>query len=144
MPIRRFGSSAPPPWPPPWADAAGENGPRAAAAAVPAAAPTKPRRLSLGSSPMLPSFSHRAHTPAARVERPTVQLIPLGGLREQPLDCLVERHGALVALAMATQRDGPLLGLAVPDHEHVRDLLQLGLADLAADRLGAVVDLGPQ
>src|SRR3954469_21867236 len=126
MPIRLCGSSAPPASSRPSADAAGENGPSAVATAVPAAAPTKPRRFSLGLSPMLPSLAHRAHTPAARVERTTVQLIEAGGLRDEPLDRVVERHGALVALAMAAQRDRALLGLPVADHEHVRDLLQLG------------------
>ena len=37
-----------------------------------------------------------------------------------------------------------LLRLAVADDEHVGDLAQLGLADLAPDRLGAVVELGAQ
>src|SRR6478752_3926215 len=59
----------------------------------------------------------------------------------QPLAQLVQADGALVALAVPAQRHRAALGLAVADHEHVRDLAQLRLADLAPDRLRAVVDL---
>jgi hypothetical protein len=49
---------------------------------------------------------------------------------------------AEVALSVPAHRDRPLLDLAVAHHEHVRDLLQLGLADAAADRLRPGVELG--
>ena len=64
--------------------------------------------------------------------------------RPQARDELVDRHAAVVALAVAAHRDRARLGLAVADDEHVGDLAQLGLADLAPDGLGAVVDLGAQ
>ena len=68
----------------------------------------------------------------------------LGRLGRQARDGLVERHRPEVALAVAAQRHGALLGLAVADDEHVGHLAQLRLADLAPDRLGAVVELGAQ
>src|SRR3712207_1702365 len=43
---------------------------------------------------------------------------------------LVDRDRAGVAPAVLAHGDGALLGLAVADDEHVRDLLQLGIADL--------------
>ena len=55
-----------------------------------------------------------------------------------------QRERPHVALAVTAHGDGPVLGLAVADDEHVGDLAQLGLADLAPDRLGALVDLGAQ
>src|SRR5215210_4941524 len=57
---------------------------------------------------------------------------------------LVERERAAVALPVAAQRDRALLRLAVANHEHVRHLAQLGLADLAPDRLRAGIDLDSQ
>src|SRR5215831_15294240 len=42
---------------------------------------------------------------------------------------------------MLSDRHGPLALLAVPNHEHVGDLSQLGLANLAPDRLTAIVEL---
>ena len=44
---------------------------------------------------------------------------------------------------MLAHADLACLLLAVADDEHERDLAQLGIADLAPDRLGAVVELGP-
>src|SRR3712207_7707536 len=41
-----------------------------------------------------------------------------------------------------TNGDCAALRLRVADHEHVGRLAQLGVTDLALDRLGAVVDLG--
>src|SRR4051812_7256553 len=48
---------------------------------------------------------------------------------------------ALVAFLVPPDGRRPALRLAIADHEHVRDLAQLGLADLAPDRLRALVDL---
>ena len=45
---------------------------------------------------------------------------------------------------MAAHRHGPLLRLAVADDQHVGHLHELGVADLATDRLAAVVDLRAQ
>src|SRR4051794_40876365 len=56
---------------------------------------------------------------------------------------LFQGKRALIALAVPPDRHRVGLHLAVADHEHVRDLPQLGLADLAPDRLGALVDLDP-
>ena len=55
----------------------------------------------------------------------------------------VERHGAEIAVRAVTRRDGTGFDVAVADDEHVGDLLHLRVADLAADLLVAVIDVGP-
>src|SRR5437773_5824861 len=50
-----------------------------------------------------------------------------------------EGRRAQVALAPAAHRHGARLRLAVPDHQHERDLLELGIADLGADLFVALV-----
>src|SRR6478735_4448561 len=54
---------------------------------------------------------------------------------------LVDGERSLVALLVPAHRGLVVLDLAVAHDQHVRDLAQLRLADLAADRLRAVVDL---
>src|SRR3954470_12503458 len=56
-----------------------------------------------------------------------------------PRTHVVEARGAEVAFLVAAQGDRAALGLAVSHHEHVRDLAQLRLADLAPDRLRPLV-----
>ena len=94
--------------------------PQRAAAVVPAAAPTKPRRLSLGVSPMFPSLSDRAHTPAARREENGTTN---GARRPRSRAARPPRRAATVPWSPSRWRrsaTAPLLGLAVADHEHVR------------------------
>src|SRR3954471_6653693 len=67
-----------------------------------------------------------------------------GHLFERKIPELLDAHRADVALAVAAHRDHRRLGLLVAHDEHVRVLLELGLADLAADRFRALVDLGAQ
>ena len=55
-----------------------------------------------------------------------------------------ERLVAGIAVATLPDRDGAALLLAVTDDEHHRQSGELGIADLAADRLGAQVDVDPQ
>src|SRR3954452_17240830 len=55
---------------------------------------------------------------------------------------LRDRHRAGVAVAVLTHGHRRGLGLAVADDQHVGHLAQLAVADLAPDRLRAVVDLG--
>src|SRR2546423_13628656 len=50
-------------------------------------------------------------------------------------------HRSDVSFPVAAHRNLAGLGLAAADDEHVRDLLELGLADLLLDGLGALVDL---
>src|SRR5919109_4096076 len=57
---------------------------------------------------------------------------------------LLELECAEIALAVAPQRGRVRFGLAIADHEHVRDLGELGVADLAPDRLAALVRAGAQ
>src|SRR5204862_8039503 len=68
----------------------------------------------------------------------------LGGLGGEPDHRLVQRQRPEVALLVAAQRHRAVLRLAVADDEHVGHLAQLGLADLAADRLRAVVEVRAQ
>ena len=49
-----------------------------------------------------------------------------------------------VSLAVLSDRDGAVRCLLIAHHEHVRDLVQLVLADLLPDRLRALVDIGPE
>src|SRR5687767_6805469 len=51
----------------------------------------------------------------------------------------VHRPRAQIALGPAADRDGVLGGLAIPGDQHVRDLLKLGLPDLIANLLLALV-----
>jgi hypothetical protein len=62
------------------------------------------------------------------------------GQRQEPGD----RAGPLVAARPRTHRDGALRSLAVADHEHVGDLLELGLPDLISNLFLPLVDLDPE
>src|SRR5712692_9062319 len=55
----------------------------------------------------------------------------------------VERDRAEVLARPMPETDGPVLALALADHEHVRDLPELRLADPVTELLVAVVELGP-
>src|SRR5215204_1269001 len=66
------------------------------------------------------------------------------GLRGEATCDVPDAQGTEVAFAVTAERRGSRVGLAVTDHQHVRDLGQLGVADLAPDRLAAVVDAGAQ
>src|ERR1044071_2704306 len=65
---------------------------------------------------------------------------PLPDARGEALD----RYCALVLARAQPHGDRPLLLLAGSHHEHVRHLLELGLADAVAQLLVAVVELDPQ
>src|SRR5215204_4128265 len=56
----------------------------------------------------------------------------------------VERTGPQVASRTTAYRNRPFGGLAIASHQHVRDLLQLGLSDLITNLLLAVVQFDPQ
>src|SRR3712207_2246474 len=68
-------------------------------------------------------------------------LAALAYVRGDPAARVVEGEGAEVALVAAPDGHLARLGLAVADDEHVRRLGELGVADLASDRLRALVDL---
>ena len=55
---------------------------------------------------------------------------------------IVYAHGAEIHAGTRADGHGLVLHVAVADDEHIRDLLHLGLADLVADLLAAVVRLG--
>src|SRR5439155_20447573 len=59
----------------------------------------------------------------------------------QALAKLLQRLATDVSAAVLAHRHGALALLPLADHEHVGDLAQLGIADLARDRLAAVVEL---
>src|SRR5207253_909845 len=65
---------------------------------------------------------------------------PFEGLRQELLD----RQGAAVLPRALVNGDRPGLGFLVADHEHVRDLLELGIANLGLHPLAASVDLDAQ
>src|SRR3954451_12137844 len=67
-----------------------------------------------------------------------------GHLFERKIPELLDAHRADVALAMAAHRDYRGLRLPVAHHEHVRVLLELGLADLPPHRFRALVNLCAQ
>ena len=126
---------------------------RSARSAGRASSPPRPRprarspRASWTHSPPAsrrPAAARGAAPSRRRGRRPARSLTAAPRLRPQALGEVGDRHAALVALAVAAHGDRALLGLAVADDEHVRDLLQLGLADLAPDGLRAVVELGAQ
>src|SRR5437667_6510218 len=77
--------------------------------------------------------------------RPSEPLLgaALAGLPEHALEKRLARHGLERSHVLAARRDGAGFGLARPDHHHVRDLLELRVADLGAELLVAEVDLGP-
>src|SRR5882724_13111363 len=54
---------------------------------------------------------------------------------------LVDRHGGQLLAASYTRSDLAIGHFTVADDEHVRDLLELGLADLVAELLVSVVEL---
>src|SRR5687768_6572956 len=60
----------------------------------------------------------------------------------QALGELLDGHRSGVTLAVLADAHRAALGLPVAHDEHVRNLAQLGVADLAPDRLGALVQLG--
>src|SRR4051794_19646325 len=62
-------------------------------------------------------------------------------LLAEPRTHVVEAQRAEVAFLVAAQGDRAALGLAVSHHEHVGDLAQLRLADLAPDRLRPLVNV---
>src|SRR5947209_6854696 len=63
----------------------------------------------------------------------------------QPLDELVDGHTALRLLAAAgVDADGSSGYVVVADHEHVRDLLQLGLPDPRPELVRRVLHVGPE
>src|SRR5205085_1909044 len=64
-------------------------------------------------------------------------------LLAQALDELADRRGSQVAPAVLAHGDLPALLFLIADDQHVGNLAQLGVAELASDRLGALVDLGP-
>src|SRR5256885_14077179 len=66
----------------------------------------------------------------------------LRGLPPDALGELGNRDRSRVTVAMLPYGDRRALGLPVADHQHVGHLAQLGVADLAPDGLGAIVDLG--
>src|SRR5712692_4253907 len=55
-----------------------------------------------------------------------------------------DRHRAEIAFAPAAHGDGSGPGLAIAGDQHEGDLLELGVADLGADLLAAIVELGAQ
>src|SRR4029077_512049 len=57
---------------------------------------------------------------------------------------LVDRKGHLVAALPAPDVERAGLQLLVPDHRHVGNLLELGVADLRLHPLRLAVDLDPQ
>src|SRR5687767_6960921 len=65
-------------------------------------------------------------------------------LGAQALDELVDLHLAEVARLVRADRDGARLDLAISEHEHVGRAGELGVADLPADRLRALVDAAPE
>src|SRR3954471_5235543 len=67
-----------------------------------------------------------------------------GHLFERKIPELLDAHRADVALAMPAHGDHRRVGLLVAHDEHVGRLLELGLADLAAHRFRALVDLRAQ
>src|SRR3954453_3378594 len=67
-----------------------------------------------------------------------------GHLFERKIPELLDAHRADVSLAMAAHGDDGRVRFLVAHDQHVRRLVKLGLADLAADRLGALVHLGAQ
>src|SRR3954462_3692646 len=67
-----------------------------------------------------------------------------GHLFERKIPELLDAHRADVALAMAAHGDDRRVRLLVTHHEHVRVLLELGLADLAAEVFQSLVDLRPK
>src|ERR1700730_19066896 len=60
-----------------------------------------------------------------------------------PSNKSLNRDRALVAVSVLPHSHFAGLLLAVADHEHVRDLAQLGVTNLARHRLTPVVELGP-
>src|SRR5687767_4503306 len=63
-------------------------------------------------------------------------------LTPDSLDRGVKRHQAEIALAMTAHGDARLVQFLVAHDQHVRHLGELRLADLAADRLRALVQRG--
>src|SRR5690606_19838062 len=84
-----------------------------------------------------------ATTPAAKPSascegsNPAIKSAQVGrqGVCPQPGDRLVKREDLLLLLAQSAQRDGPFLGLALADHQQVRNLGQRVLAHLVVDLL---------
>src|SRR6059036_1863966 len=56
----------------------------------------------------------------------------------------IDRHGAEVVPGAVAEAHGAVLGLARGDHQHVRHLADLRVADPIAELLVAVVELGAQ
>src|SRR5918999_4523414 len=62
------------------------------------------------------------------------------GLGAEALEELGNRHLAEIAALVRADGDRARVGLAVPEHEHVRRAGELRVADLAPDRFRALVD----
>src|SRR5262249_5990386 len=95
--------------------------------------PPRSRRESLFENPG--SLAPRGEKPAAPASCCRGSLLPRPGLGNHFLHELLGLEGSLAPLVPAPERDGPLLHLPLPEHEHVRDLEQLRVADLGADLL---------